>query len=222
MIRTPDSQWVVIDAGTNGQQGDYMAEMGIETVALAIISHRHFDHRGGMDEVLRDLTVERLAAVMEDCPNRTSDDRWRNQVGDGVEILAQGTSVTIDGVLFEILPASPTMATCPNEENDNSLVVRMTLGEFSMLFTGDAEVDRLNFLVENHGDQLDADVLKASHHGSHNRRTAAFPTAVSPERVVISVAANSIHGHPHAEAVDDYVEAAGFSHVYCTNRMGLS
>ncbi len=113
VIRTPNSQWVVIDAGTNGQQADYMAEMGIETVALAVISHRHFDHHGGMDEVLRDLTVERLAAVMEDCPNRTSDDRWRNQVGDEVEILAQGTSVTIDGVLFEILPASPTMTESP-------------------------------------------------------------------------------------------------------------
>ena len=43
---------------------------------------------------------------------------------------------------------------------------------------------------------------------------------VSPDRVVISAAADSRHGHPHAEAVDDYVEAAGFSHVYCTNRHG--
>ncbi len=50
VIRTPNSQWVVIDAGTNGQQADYMAEMGIETVALAVISHRHFDHHGGMDD----------------------------------------------------------------------------------------------------------------------------------------------------------------------------
>ena len=31
----------------------------------------------------------------------------------------------------------------------------------SMLFTGDGEVDRLNFLAANHADQLDADVLKA-------------------------------------------------------------
>jgi competence protein ComEC len=220
VIRTPNSEWVVIDAGTNGRQSDYMEEMGIDTVALAVISHRHFDHHGGMDEVLRDHTVERLAAVMEDCPNRSSDDRWRDQVDDEVELIAQGTDVTIDGVTFEILPASPEAAECPDEENDNSLVVRMVFGEFSMLFTGDAEIDRLNFLANSHAAAIDADVLKASHHGSHNGRTDAFLEAVTPDRVVISAAANSTHGHPHAEAVDDYVEAAGFNRVYCTNRHG--
>ena len=116
LIRTPNQRWILIDAGTNSQiAGALGPEWGVDRLALAVVSHRHFDHHGGMDEILRDLTVERLAAVMEDCPDRTSDDTWRAEVGDDVEIIDQGTSVTINGVLFEILPASPARPSAPTK-----------------------------------------------------------------------------------------------------------
>ena len=46
LIRTPNQQWVVIDARTNAQQRDAMQDMGIQRVSLAVVSHRHFDHGG--------------------------------------------------------------------------------------------------------------------------------------------------------------------------------
>ena len=50
LIRTPNERWVVIDAGTNRQQADAMRNTwGVDRVALAVVSHRHLDHAGGMD-----------------------------------------------------------------------------------------------------------------------------------------------------------------------------
>jgi competence protein ComEC len=54
LIRTPNSQWVVIDAGADNQQADAMAKVwSVEKLALVITSHRHADHYGGMARPLR-------------------------------------------------------------------------------------------------------------------------------------------------------------------------
>ena len=66
LIRTPNEKWIVIDAGTSRRQADSMRELwGVDRVALAVVSHRHFDHQGGMDEVLRDLPVDRFLGITD-------------------------------------------------------------------------------------------------------------------------------------------------------------
>ena len=78
LIRTPNEKWVVIDAGTNSKQADAMADSwGVDKVELAILSHRHFDHLGGMDDVIQRLPVGTFLGNMQDCPDRTSDDKVR-------------------------------------------------------------------------------------------------------------------------------------------------
>ena len=66
-MRTPNHQWVVIDGGTNKQQAELMADWGVTTIRLAVISHRHFDHNGGMDNVLQDFIVEEFIGNLDDC-----------------------------------------------------------------------------------------------------------------------------------------------------------
>ena len=223
LIRTPNEHWIVIDAGTNAQQADAMNSVwGVDQVDLAIVSHRHFDHQGGMDNIINTIDVKKFVGIVEDCPNRTSDDTVRTSLATKsvpIEPLSDvPTTIEIDEVRFTIFPLPPR-SDCPDHENDNSMIVRLEHGDFSMLFVGDAEVDQLNWLVANHPALLDVDVLKASHHGSNNGRTAAFLTAVSPERVVISAGVNANHKHPMPEAVADYIAATG-DRVYCTNRHG--
>ncbi len=224
LIRTPNSKWIVIDAGTNAEQADAMkSKWGVDEVALAVVSHRHFDHQGGMDEVLSSFTVRKFLGITEDCdatdPDE-SDDVVRGVLASKsipVENLDVG-AVEVDGVTIRVLPL-PSRSTCPTQENNNSVVVRLEFGEFSMLFPGDAEEKELNFLVENHPDLLDADVLKAGHHGSENAFTEEFLKAVSPEQVVISAGVNKRFGHPRPEAVAAYLEATD-NKVFCTNRHG--
>lgn len=219
LIRTPNHKWIVIDAGTNKQQAESMESVwGVNEVALAIVSHRHSDHQNGMDDILKKFdTVERFLGILENCPNRTGDDNVRNAIKASTTRLALDTPpITIDDVTFTVLPLPPR-SECPDHENSNSVVVRMDHGEFSMLFTGDAEEDELDFLADNHASLLDVDVLKASHHGSKNGYTDKFLEKVSPEIVVISAGVNGNHKHPNKEAVDAYAAIVG-DKLHCTNR----
>lgn len=78
LIRTPNEEWIIIDAGSNKQQAEAMLnEWGVDKVALAIVSHRHEDHLGGMDEVLEEFHVERFMGVMDDCEETSLDDDVR-------------------------------------------------------------------------------------------------------------------------------------------------
>ncbi len=49
---------------------------------------------------------------------------------------------------------------------------------------------------------LDADVLKAGHHGSITSTSLPFPRAVTPEVVIISAGPGDNYGHPHKDALD--------------------
>ena len=220
VIRTPSRQWVVIDGGTNRQQADAMRQWGVTTVALAIISHRHFDHNGGMDNILDEFTVERFIGRRDDCPGVEQDniiDSLLTFHGIPSEV-PNGQTHTVDGVDFTILPTDPTDNTCPGDENNNSVIVRVDFGNFSMLFTGDAEDEQRDWLVANHGGLLDVDVLKAAHHGADNGVSAAWLDSISPERVVISAGVNRNHRHPRPNAVTAYETAVRRDRVYCTNR----
>jgi beta-lactamase superfamily II metal-dependent hydrolase len=228
LIRTPNQRWIVIDAGTNRQQADAMRNSwGVDRVALAVVSHRHLDHAGGMDEILRDIPVDLFVGSMEDCPNRVFDDNVREQItAKGISVHPlDGNPIEIDGVRFTILPRDPVENECPDEENNNSVLVRMDFGDFSMLFTGDSETEQREWLMANHPDLLDVDVLKASHHGSRNGvdGTASghsWLDVVSSQAIVISALLNSQFGHPHPEAVSAYEQAVGHDDVHCTSRHG--
>ena len=196
--------------------------LGITEIELVLVTHRHHDHQGGADEILDTITTKNFIGVTEDCPNRTGDNMVRTKIADNnVSILPLKNTPdihTIDGVKFTVLPL-PTRSPCPQEENLNSIMVRMDYGDFSMLFTGDAEEDALKFYHDNHATLLDVDILKASHHGSNNGYTDDFLNKVTPVKVVMSAGVNGTYRHPHQKAVNIYKSVTN-NKVYCTNRHG--
>ena len=106
LIRTPNDEWVVIDAGTSKAQAEAMRDVwGVDEVALAIVSHRHTDHFGGMDDVLSLFDVDLLVMNTADCPDRSTDDKIRRIAGErGVPMQSLGAdTIMVDGVRFIIL-----------------------------------------------------------------------------------------------------------------------
>jgi competence protein ComEC len=116
------------------------------------------------------------------------------------------------GALLTILaPSEPfftkeQMKSGGNEPNANSIVARLDYGSFSMLLAGDAE-DQTEHRLLTKDLNLEAPVLKMSHHGSKYASTADFLKRVKPEIAIISCGAWNRYGHP-AQSVLDRLRAA--------------
>ena len=78
--------------------------------------------------------------------------------------------------------------------------MRIIYGESSFLFTGDAEKEIENKILNFDAD-IDIDVLKVGHHGSNSSSFESFIEATSPEIAVISCGQDNMYGHPDYEVL---------------------
>jgi competence protein ComEC len=87
--------------------------------------------------------------------------------------------VSGDGVTLDVFaPSLPFLSDTGDDVNENSIVVMLRTANFRELFMGDAgEVSEARLLAS--GDDLQADVLKAGHHGSRYASTPMFAVAES-------------------------------------------
>ena len=105
-----------------------------------------------------------------------------------------------------------------HDPNNESVVGRLTFGQFAMLFTGDAEKEAEASIAARYGSELKSQVLKAPHHGSKTSSSAAYLRLVQPETCVISCGAGNDYGHPHKETLKKY--AAIHAKTYETDKNG--
>lgn len=108
------------------------------------------------------------------------------------------------------------------DPNDYSVIVRLDYGSTSFLFTGDAEHEMEEKLLDdpNTSPYLDVDFLKVGHHGSHSSSTEGFLEVVTPDIAAISsggedVATNSGYLHPRLVTINNLLP-------YVQNRTGIA
>lgn len=173
-------------------------------VDVAVLSHPHPDHFLGLSTALPRLEVGEL---------------WDTGQGEAegagatyAAMLAGLRSRAVPIVRPDALCGAPrafgaarveVLAPCPSyaplgSANDNSLVVRVSLGARAALLVGDAEHEAERALVHD-GDpsRLRADVLKLGHHGSRTSTSPEFLAAVAPSLAVLSCGVRNRFGHPH-------------------------
>lgn len=204
LIMTPYEN-ILIDAGTNLSEVDLVAfldRVGVDSIDYLIISHPHADHIGGADKIIEALDVETLVL------NGVKDDNFYTE---NLEALATEKDVKIDvweaGESFEIgFMQIEVLAPLPlsnDAENNSSLVFKLCYKDASFLFTGDAEEDSEEEMLESYpAEALDCDVLKVGHHGSATSSCDEFIAAVSPILSVISCEFSNRYGHPHKQTLD--------------------
>lgn len=195
---------MLIDGGNNGDGNlivNYLKKQNISKLKYVIGTHPHEDHIGGLDNVVDNFEVEKVIMSNAISTTKTFEELLDSISNKGLSITKAkvGNKYDLNGAAFTIL--------APNQENyenlnDYSVVVKLTNGNDTFLFTGDAEELSESEILSKNKELLKADVLKVGHHGSTTSTSQDFLDAVNPRFAVITVEKNNSYGHPHKEILD--------------------
>ncbi len=215
-----DGHAVLFDAGENDTGvllQFYLMEQGIEKLDYVIGSHPESDHIGGMDVILLKYDCGKVMLPDVEADTTTYQDVMAAMEYKGYEntLPAAGDTYQLGSASFTII--APNNYDYGDNINNYSIGVKLVHGDNAFILTGDAETEAEKDILEN-GISLDANVLKAGHHGSHDASSRAFVDAVSPEYAVISCGKGNDYGHPHKETLD-ILQSAG-AEIFRTDEQG--
>jgi competence protein ComEC len=201
-LRSPSGRWALVDAGPRTTRGDagrsvvapFLRRQGVRSLDFVVVSHGDADHLGGVPSVLSAVPA---ALVLEPGQPLGTDLygeylRVVDQTGASWRAARDGDTLRWDGVRIEVLHPSAAWVRREARPNENSVVLRVSYGEFDAVLSGDAGLPVESLLV---GRLPQVELLKVGHHGSAGSTGAPWLTALGPRVAVISVGANG-YGHP--------------------------
>ncbi|WP_436927665.1 lamin tail domain-containing protein [Halosimplex amylolyticum] len=211
LIVGPTNETMLIDSGDFRDDGEYVLQYldqhDIDRIDHFVTTHADADHIGGNAAIIDYFETEAdgIGAVYD--PGIAASTQTYEEYLDAVEAhnvtlyeTREGDPLPFEGVEVEVLgPPEPYLEN--RDRNENSIVLQLSYGNTSFLFTGDAEDDQEAYLVDTYGTALQSTILKAGHHGSASSTSGAILDAVDPKAVVISSAYDSQYGHPHEEVL---------------------
>lgn len=203
-IQTPSGRQILVDGGMyasilSDQLGQQMPFWDKE-IDLVVATHPDADHVSGLAELFGRYHVPTLITDGEglgESPIYDAVLQAAAQNGTKIQRAVAGEVIEIgDGVRLEIVHPGETL----NEDNrnQNSVSMRLVYGDFTYLFTGDAEQEAEQTMLAN-GRPLSAVVFKAGHHGSNSSSSAPFLQAVQPQLIIVSAGKDNKFGHPHPD-----------------------
>jgi competence protein ComEC len=202
LIQSPDNAAVLIDGGyNNGLTLAYLQSIGVVRIDAIIASHPHADHIGGLIEVMRAIPV---GAIWTNGASHTTEiyERFLDTIIEqGIPYYEAGADDTIQvgDLQFDVVYGQATAT----DLNDTSLVLHLTYGHVSFLFTGDAErAAERQMLQRVDPSRLTATILKVGHHGSYTSSSPEFLTIIQPQIAVYSAGRSNAYGHPHASTLE--------------------
>lgn len=204
-IEFPNGENMMIDTGLSSAAqiiADDLLDQGIDHIDHLVLSHSHNDHVDGVTDILTYMSVKHAYSADYFTTEYQSIIRdLKNQGADHTTIRA-GSSFDVGDVHFDVLwpsdercsgeltqtSASSSAGNCSVEyQNGCSVLMKMTYGETSALFTGDLYTSHDAMVMKYLGDNvavLDSDVLKIPHHGYNNASSPVFIKAISPTYAV--------------------------------------
>ncbi|MFY8328445.1 DNA internalization-related competence protein ComEC/Rec2 [Pseudoalteromonas sp. ZZD1] len=155
------------------------------TVEHSVVSHMDKDHAGGLRPWLAQGYLATFNLLQPNGPE---------QVCLAKQFMFQGLVFTVSKNLGSF-----------TSNNDNSCVIHISDGAFSVLLPGDITMQREHELIKQN-EQLKSTILLSPHHGSKTSSSDEFIAAVSPDVVLHSTSYKGQWGLPHEEVVKRYLK----------------
>jgi competence protein ComEC len=222
-IRTPDGRNYLVDGGGQIDYDvgknvllPYLLKNGVKRIDGVFVTHLHTDHYKGLRELSENMPITnlflydgnrvRVAETIQDSAFEAED----------LVFLSSGDRVDMGGnvSMTTLYPPKATQEeyermTGENEdENKNSLLMRIDYEGISILMTGDMGEDGEQAIMRSLGDEraaLKSTILKVGHHGSKTSTSDPFLQEVAPQIAVIQVGRNT-YGHPTTEVLEKLYE----------------
>lgn len=237
LIRTETNKVILIDSGGSTASSSfdvgnkvllpYLLDRRIKKIDFIIVSHFDADHCQAFETVIDNINVRKVVV----CKQSMITQEYLNIINKckkkniKIIVVERGDKLKIDKrTEFEILhPGERFLDDGKGGLNANAIVCKMNYklnnGKiFSILFTGDIEVEAEKELEQVYGKKLKADILKVAHHGSKTSSREEFIKLVSPKIALIGVGENNKFGHP-ADITLERLEKENVK-VYRTDQMG--
>lgn len=202
---------------------EYLQSLGIRNINVLVNTHPHADHMGGMADIISKFGIGEMymPKLPDDMIPAT---RVYENLLDAMFLKNIQANPLHEGVYIDMPGEAKIEVYWPRQGmedfddlNNVSAILKLTYGDTSFLFTGDAEKSEEKAVLEN-GADLSATVLDCGHHGSKTSTSQEFLEMVNPQAAVISCGKDNKYGHPHDETLE---ALAGIgSEVYRTDLNG--
>ena len=227
LVKFPEGTTALIDAGNvtpsfdNGERVilPLLEYLGIDKIDYGFVSHIDSDHYAGFISLVNAVVIKKIFKPEIDSTlvKDVKFEKYLRKESVPIEYYKRGI-LKIDGARIYVLNNESISKNQEFSTNNKSGVLKIVYGRTSFLFTGDIERKVEKIYASNYKTFLDADVLKAAHHGSNTSSSPAFLNYVIPEMSIISAGILNKFKHPSEEVVKR-LENFG-SEIYRTDKYG--
>ncbi|MDB1954438.1 ComEC/Rec2 family competence protein [Clostridium tertium] len=190
---------LLIDSGPNKSEDKlkkYLKKLNISKFDYIITTHPHEDHIGNMSYIINNFDVLNFYAPKVENSTKAFETMVESLIRKDLKIKVLKANIkSIDLGKNIVVDVFSPLSNSYEDLNNYSPIVKISYGNTSFLFTGDAEELSENEVL-NAGFDLKCDVLKIGHHGSSSSTSENFLKASNPSIAVISVGEDNTYGHP--------------------------
>ena len=218
-LRFPNEKVMLIDSGPKVSQNmlvEYVKDNVLKSnnklvIDYLLLTHSDIDHSGGVCAIFAEFEVENfyrpnIASKSEkagDFAMQSTLDEYDEVIKSAnkekdlqINVINQQLEFYIGDVYVQVFPPVKVYSST----NEMSPIIKVSYLDKSFLFTGDIQGDSESDMIEQYGEELNADVLKVAHHGSSSSTSDEFVSKVTPRYAVICVGENT-YGHPHLTTI---------------------
>ncbi len=202
-VQTPGGKNILIDGGrpkAGKKVVQFLRKKNVRKLDLMIATHPDIDHIGGLAQVMQSMEVNKIleTGIMHSTKTYA---RYVSQIirqHIPIDIANRNEEIDIDPAInMRILNTHNDSKT----NNESSIALKLTYGKIDFLLMSDVEKEQEKRLRKRY--DLNSEILKVAHHGSHTSTSLKFLKEVKPNAAILTYGKGNKFGHPVDRVIDN-------------------